>query len=213
MTGPLSGWRPARWRGAGRQPGSDPRPPPGRSGRSPGTLAAAQARSVNSRTASNSPRACRSGSRRGSAGSAAAPRTPARPATPAPAGGDQHLQPGRGGEELLQQRRRLHHLLEVVDHQQELLVAQALHRLRDRAPGRFEDHQARATTGGTRVGSVTEERSAKKAPSLNAGRSSAATRRARRDLPVPPGPVRVSSRVCSSSALASAISCSRPTNG
>ena len=29
---------------------------------------------------------------------------------------------------------------------------------------------------------------------------------------MPPGPVRVSSRVCSSSALASAISCSRPTN-
>jgi hypothetical protein len=56
------------------------------------------------------------------------------------AGGDQHLQLGSRGEELLQQRCRLRHLLEVVDHQQELLVAQALlHRLQDGASARLGD--------------------------------------------------------------------------
>ena len=72
--------------------------------------------------------------------------------------------------------------------------------------------RALASAAGTRAGSVTGARSTNQAPSPNRGSSSSATARASRDLPDPPGPVRVSSRVWSRSRSTSAISDSRPTN-
>ena len=71
---------------------------------------------------------------------------------------------------------------------------------------------ALATTAGTSAGSVTGERSTKQEPSRNWGSSAAATRRASRDFPDPPGPVRVSRRDRPRSRSTSAISSSRPTN-
>ena len=71
---------------------------------------------------------------------------------------------------------------------------------------------ALATAAGTSAGSVTGDRSTKQEPSRNRGSSSAATRRASRDFPDPPGPVRVSRRVWPRSRSTSAISSSRPTN-
>ncbi len=71
---------------------------------------------------------------------------------------------------------------------------------------------ALATAAGTSAGSVTGDRSTKQEPSRYWGSRSVATRRASRDFPDPPGPVRVSRRVRPRSRSTSAISSSRPTN-
>jgi hypothetical protein len=56
------------------------------------------------------------------------------------AGGDHRLQRRGRGEELLERRARRRHLFEVVDHQQQLLVAEVvLHGLEDGAPGHLRD--------------------------------------------------------------------------
>ena len=58
------------------------------------------------------------------------------------AGGDHRPQLGRGGEELLDHGAGLGHLLEVVDHLEELAVAEmVLDPVEDRAPGRLRDPQ------------------------------------------------------------------------
>ena len=71
-----------------------------------------------------------------------------------------------------------------------------------------------ATVGSTRSGSVTLERSTKTAPSRSSGAIACATASASRVLPVPPGPVSVTSRTSSRRSIAStaAISSLRPTS-
>ena len=78
-------------------------------------------------------------------------------------------------------------------------------------PGSSRTPTAAATAWGTRAGSARAPSSASHTPSGWASRASAATWSARRVLPVPPGPVSVSSRVASRSRRTSACSRSRPT--
>ena len=65
--------------------------------------------------------------------------------------------------------------------------------------------------GATRLASSIGPRGTKKTPSVNSETDSAASCRLKRVLPVPPGPVSVSSRVVASRRLASATSRARPT--
>ncbi len=72
-----------------------------------------------------------------------------------------------------------------------------------------------AMVGSTRAGSLRGARSTKKTPSGNASSTAAATWRAKRVLPVPPGPVSVSKWVCGSCrrSRTAATSRSRPMKG
>ena len=68
-----------------------------------------------------------------------------------PAGG-QHREPRRGGEQLLDHRAGLPHLLEVVGHEQELPVAEVVaQRLQDGAAGCLGDPQGPGQDGGDQV--------------------------------------------------------------
>ncbi len=75
--------------------------------------------------------------------------------------------------------------------------------------------RARATAGATRRGSRSTARETKPTPSANASRRSDATWMARRVLPTPPGPVRVSKRTSGRRRVSTtaAMSLSRPISG
>ena len=67
-------------------------------------------------------------------------------------GGGQHREPGGGGEQLLDHRAGLRHLLEVVRHEQEPPVAEVVaQRLQDGAAGRLGDPQGPGQDGGDQV--------------------------------------------------------------
>ena len=72
--------------------------------------------------------------------------------------------------------------------------------------------RVRAIVGATRAGSRTASRATNQTPSGKSSAAAAATWSDSRVLPVPPGPVRVRSRVVRSSPTASPSSRSRPTN-
>ncbi len=64
-------------------------------------------------------------------------------------GGGHHLQPGGRDEELLDHGARLHHLFEVIDHQEELSVPEVvLHAVEDGASGHLRDPQGAGHRGG-----------------------------------------------------------------
>ena len=77
-------------------------------------------------------------------------------------------------------------------------------------PGTSRTPRVCATTWGTSSASVSTARSISHTPSTYSSDTSAATRRARRVLPHPPAPVKVSSRDDPRSRLISSICCSRP---
>jgi hypothetical protein len=105
----------------------------------------------------------------------------------------QHLDLRAGGEQPGDVWRGLDHLLEVVEQQQQPLVQQVI----------------------VWRGSVAAARATKKTPSGNSSSASAAACRARRVLPIPPGPVRVTNLVASrpSRPPIASSSRSRPSNG
>ena len=93
-------------------------------------------------------------------------------------------------------RRRLDHLLEVVEHQQEPAFAErGGERLGPGGmPGASRTPSAWAIAGRTRAGSRSGARSTKTTPSGNAGAAARAASIASRVLPTPPGPVSVTRR-------------------
>ena len=132
------------------------------------------------------------------------------------AAGDQELHLGALVEQLGRHPGGRRDLLEVVEHQQDLPLAQALGQLlADRAGGRLP-HPDRATdapgAGRRRRGRPTRRRTRRRRGTASTGR--AAARMARLVLPVPPGPVSVSSRIAGSPRQRSTASSSarRPTN-
>jgi hypothetical protein len=81
-------------------------------------------------------------------------------------GGDQHPDLRGGRQQLLDHRAGRGHLLEVVHDQQELTVPEVVAQgLKDGAAGRLGDAEGPGQDRGDQVGSVTVDRSAKKAPS------------------------------------------------
>ena len=180
--------------------------------RNPGRTASA--RSVKSRTASNRPRVRTSGSRSGSGGSS---------------GGTSHSCSPRTDSTILEVTSTLSFGAEVRRSSITGACSATCSKLsttsrssrsrrwsltpsRMGRPGTSGTPSARAMAAGTSAGSVTVERSTKKAPSRNSVSASPATWRASRDFPVPPAPVRVRTLVPPSSRLTSAISFSLPTN-
>ena len=131
------------------------------------------------------------------------------------AAGDQHLQPRAGRQQVRQSGAAAEHLLEVVEHQQELLVAQEGRQTLGAAAGRRRRaRRAPArSVGGTRSGSPIGARATKQTPSAKSARAARPRpARARRVLPTPPGPVSVTSRVSPArSATRRASSSARPT--
>ncbi len=120
--------------------------------------------------------------------------------------GEEVADEGRGGEDLL----------EVVEHEQHPPLAQVLDHTVGRAfrsPSRTSSDSAIVATRSS--GSETGARPTNSAPSRSSGSSSCATASPILVLPVPPGPVRVTSRAPSSrnSALTAASSSRRPTSG
>ena len=106
----------------------------------------------------------------------------------------EQLQPLGLGEQLAENRRGLVDLLEVVDDQESLPVAEALGQRLERAPRAHLDTEAAAISSGTSSGSRSGARPTKTTPSTNRSVSSCAAWMASRVLPVPPGPVSVTSR-------------------
>ena len=96
-----------------------------------------------------------------------------------------------------------------------LSASASISRAATRAPGASGSPNARATWPSTRPGSCTGARSTKTTPSAKRGAASAATASARRVLPTPGGPVRVSSRASGSESVArsGASSACRPIRG
>ena len=92
----------------------------------------------------------------------------------------------------------LHQMFEVVQHQEELFRRQKLAQsLLQRLVTLFADPSAPMMAEGTSSGSCSGASGTKKTPSGKSSSSSAATCKARRVLPTPPGPVKVSSRTSS----------------
>ena len=182
----------------------------------------ARARSTNSRTAADrgqlrraavGPRPA-SGSASGGTGSSCSPRE----AQPHPAGG-QHRQPRAGGQQLGRPAAPPStHLLEVVEHQQQLRWRRRTRPSRSAerpVAGSRARPSAWAIVGGDQR-RVAQRRQVDEADAVRRRRrpTSAATASARRVLPTPPGPVSVSSRDVApgaGSAQAAATSRSRPT--
>ena len=133
-----------------------------------------------------------------------------------PAGGEDR-QPGTGREQIRHQRCRVAKMLEVVEDQQEALVPD------DLRPGSRPavDAAARPPRGRggswSRRGSTSriEASATNRTPSAKAGPSSVATRTARRLLPTPPGPRRVTSEApwLPRRSTRAATSSSRPIRG
>ena len=108
--------------------------------------------------------------------------------------------PRAGAQQVGDVRRGVDDLLEVVEHQEQVLARSAAASCSGggrSASSRRSRAWAIAET--TRSGSRTAARETKTAPSANAASSSAATSIARRVLPTPPGPVSVTRRTSGSS--------------
>ena len=141
------------------------------------------------------------------------------------AAGGEHPQARRGRQQVGHDRRGVRHLLEVVqDQQQALGLEVARERLAQgfagdlpdtERPGDGTEHQLRVAERGQRdePHPVRERRAGRRA--VAAASSSAATCRARRVLPTPPGPVSVSSRpsACSRRRRTASMALSRPMKG
>ena len=128
--------------------------------------------------------------------------------------GDHDRQARAGLEQVADERRGGQDLLEVVEDQQQAAVPQVL-RSADRPRAAFGDlaqSQRRDDRRGDQAPGPRSGRAARRRRRRRNRRStSAASCRLRRVLPVPPGPVSVSSRVVASRRLASATSRARPT--
>ena len=127
---------------------------------------------------------------------------------------DDRLDVRRGAQQVGDDRGGGDDLLEVVEDEQEPLVAQPVgERFGDRACAGSRRRRARsAIRGATSIGSRIGSSGTKKTPSGKSSDDRAASWSESRVLPVPPGPVRVSSRVGASSRAAASSSASRPTN-
>jgi hypothetical protein len=120
-------------------------------------------------------------------------------------GGDQHPDLRGGRQQLLDHRAGRGHLLEVVHDQQELTVPEVVAQgLKDGAAGRLGDAEGPGQDRGDQLGVGDRGQVGEEGAIAVAGPQRSATWRARRDLPVPPAPVRVSSRARPSSRTASA---------
>ena len=102
-------------------------------------------------------------------------------------GGDQQHQVGTRLDQLRELRRRVDDLLQVVQQQQQLPLADVRGQL-SFAPS------VCAIVSATSAGSRSEASPTQNTPALNSGTSSAAASIASRVFPVPPGPVSVTSR-------------------
>ena len=112
----------------------------------------AWARSTNSRTASDRPRASGSGGPAGSGRASGGTTSSCSPERERDPGGGQHREPRGGGEQLLDHRAGPPHLLEVVGHEQELPVAEVVaQRVQDGAAGCLGDPQGPGQDGGDQV--------------------------------------------------------------
>ena len=112
---------------------------------------------------------------------------------------DQHLQPGRGLQQRRQRGRRLGDVLDAVQQEQRLAGDQPAQLLRE-GLGAWRRPRARPRRRPPRSGGppapdpAVAAREAKHTLSPKSARRSSASCRASRVFPVPPGPVRVSSR-------------------
>ena len=142
---------------------------------------------------------------------------------PAPTAPPQMQRPPARHDDLRSRRDRqqtwdlaggVEHLLEVVEDEQylpfpQVVLEDLVHRT---LPPFLPQPERGAMVGTTSTGSETDDRSTKNTPSGNSAAAAAATCTPSRVLPVPPEPVSVMSRFSARSALARAISSSRPTN-
>ena len=127
---------------------------------------------------------------------------------------DDDLDVRRGAEQVGDDRGRGDDLLEVVEHEQQPLVAQPVGERARRSGGpALRRRRPRPRSAARRASARGSARAAtKKTPSGKSSAARAASWSDSRVLPVPPGPVRVSSRVVASRPAASSSSASRPTN-
>ena len=121
----------------------------------------------------------------------------------------EHLEARAAREQLRELAGRIDDLLEVVEHDQHLAVADVLVRAR---PAARASRRSRAATS---AGSRTALRSTNHVPSAKASVTSEATAIEKRVFPVPPGPLSVTTRARStaSSRMTSTSSFLRPTSG
>ncbi len=113
----------------------------------------------------------------------------------------------RGVEEVAHGPRRVQQLLEVVEHEQDVLPCEVLVN-RASSSGLSPDSyrpSVWAMVGSSNAGSVTASRATSHTPFRNSSTASAAAWRASRVLPEPPGPVSVTSRTSSSSSNARSV--------
>ena len=203
---------PARWP-TGSRPGAGRSPPPPGVAASSSTKSGptAWARSTNSTTASLAPPCPRPADRQRPQRPQTAPREP----QALPAGG-QDPHPRRPGQDRLGQLGgRVEQMLTVVQHHQQLAGAQEIDdRLRQRVicwPLHHPQRRRRPPGPTRRRWPRRPARTATRRP-RTPGPDSAATCNARRVLPTPPTPVKVTSRDAPSSLATAASSASRPTN-
>src|SRR5437660_9221158 len=122
-------------------------------------------------------------------------------------------EPGTGSQKLFELLSSGHDLLEVIKHEQELLLTdKGLHLLQGWPVSTFLESQLPGNGGTTNCGSERAANPTKQVPPTKKERIWVATAMARRVLPIPPGPSRVSRRIsgCLRRALISATSGSRP---
>ena len=125
--------------------------------------------------------------------------------------GDHHMEPRTGGQELTDLERGAEHLLEIVDDEQQLPVAQEALQTLERRPAPCHADAKCLRDGGGNEQRVADRRQRHEAhPVFEPIKHGCRRSRARRVLPIPPGPVSVSNRLVATRAWICISSCSRP---